>query len=264
MRNHIFYFLLLASCLRPSFANAQTLKKSQTLYTAGHASAFIGGLYDAFYPYAELKRFGNFGLGAPDQLDGELLILNGKIYQTQASGKTTAITTGKTPFAVVNFFNADQVVQTKESLTKDQLYAYLDRLMPNQNGIYAIHIKGKFSAVKTRAFPKVTEKPYAPLASMLALQRFFDFEEVTGDLVGYRIPGHMEGPNISGYHFHFLSTDKKGGGHLIELKTGAIEIAIDELNNYTIALPTSQDFKHFDFKKDRREEVKRVENGKAN
>lgn len=247
---------------------AQTKAKlnENNLYTIGHASAFIGGLYNAFYPYQQLKLKGDFGLGAPDLLDGELLILNGKIYQTQASGKTFEIKDDQilTPFAVVNFFKKDQTFTPKTNLSKDQLYAYLDSILPNQNTIYAIHIKGRFKNIKTRAFPPVKEKPYLPLAKMLALQQFFNFENINGDLVGYRIPAHMEGANISGYHFHFLSADQKSGGHLIDLSTAGISIEIDQLDSFTVALPQTKEFAAFDLKKDRREEVKQVENGKKN
>ncbi len=257
--------VLLCLCRLTLHAQQQTNpKSSNTLFTAGHASAFIGGLYDAYYPYSKLKLQGDFGLGAPDKLDGELLIVRGKLYQTQASGKTFEIPdTGRTPFSVVNFFHADQVVKTHVRMTKDKLYAYLDSILPNQNGIYAIHIKGVFGTIKTRAFPEVKQKPYTPLAGLLGLQRFFDFSNIKGELVGYRIPGYMEGPNITGYHFHFLSDDKKGGGHIIELLTDEIIIEIDELNSFTVDIPQTKDFNNFDFKKDRREEVKQVENGKA-
>lgn len=258
-------FILLCMCRLTLNAQQQTnVKTNGTLFTAGHASAFIGGLYDAYYPYNKLKLHGDFGLGAPDKLDGELLMVRGKLYQTQATGRTFEIPdTGGTPFSVVNFFHADQVVKTSVRMTKDKLYTFLDSVLPNQNGIYAIHIKGVFSSIKTRAFPEVKQKPYTPLAGLLALQSFFDFSNIKGELVGYRIPGYMEGPNITGYHFHFLSDDKKGGGHIIDLLTNEIIIEIDQLNSFTVDIPQTKDFIDFDFKKDRREEVRRVENGKA-
>lgn len=256
--------ILLASvaCLYAFETRAQKQKKDN-LYTAGHASAFIGGLYDAYYPYNLLKLHGDFGLGAPDKLDGELLMLEGKFYQTQSSGKTFEMPdTGHTPFAVVNFFKADKTVKGVVGASKDKLYAALDSILPDKNSIYAIRIQGGFELIKTRAFPPVTEKPYTPLAEMLPLQRFFTFESIKGDLVGYRIPAHMEGPNISGYHFHFLSADKKAGGHIIDLITGDVVIEIDHLRSFTVDLPNTEAFKNFDLTKDRSEEVRRVENGK--
>jgi acetolactate decarboxylase len=265
--NKIYYCLVGLVCLCSWTANAQLKsdRKNNTLYTAGHAGAFIGGLYDAFAPYNKLMEHGDFGLGAPDKLDGELLILHGKIYQTQSNGKTFEIPdTGSTPFSVVNFFHADKVLKASVPMSKMQVYAYLDSVMPNQNGIYAIRIKGVFNSIKTRAFPPVTNKPYAPLAQLLSLQQFFNFSNISGDLVGYRIPAYMEGSNITGYHFHFLSDDKKGGGHIIDLLTGNVTIEIDELDSFTVDIPQTKEFNSFDFKKDRREEVRQVENGKSN
>ncbi|RYU89624.1 acetolactate decarboxylase [Mucilaginibacter terrigena] len=254
---------LLAILCLAAFGNASAQTKNNTLYTAGHASAFIGGLYDAVYPYSKVKQHGDFGLGAPDKLDGEILVLDGKIYQTQSTGRTFEVKeTELTPFTVVNFFKADKIVKTAISLSKDKLYAYLDNVLSNKNGIYAIKIKGTFNSVKTRAFPPVTQKPYVPLADMLSLQHFFQFSNIRGTLVGYRIPAYMDGPNITGYHFHFLSDDKKAGGHIIDLATGNITIEIDELDSFLVDIPQTEAFNNFDFQKDRREEVKRVENGK--
>jgi acetolactate decarboxylase len=254
--------ILLSLC---SFVAIAQQSNSKTLFTAGHAGAFIGGLYDGYYPYSRLKQHGDFGLGAPDKLDGEVLMLNGRIYQTQAGGKTFEVKDAAlTPFAVVNFFKADKSFTVSMPMSKDKLYACLDSLMPNQNTIYAIRIRGKYSFVKTRAFPPVTKAPYMPLAQMLPLQHFFSFNNAEGYLVGYRIPAYMEGPNISGYHFHYLSENHQNGGHLIDLLTGGVTIEICQLNGFTVDLPQTQAFKNFDFKQDRREEVKQVENGKKN
>lgn len=262
-----FYYCLLAALCLCSFGSyaQKKLPQQNTLFTAGHATAFIGGLYDAYYPYNKLKQHGDFGLGAPDKLDGELLVLDGRIYQTQHTGKTFEVKdTEITPFSVVNFFHTDKTFKAKIQLTKDKLYSYLDSVMPNQNGIYAIRIKGAFNTIKTRAFPPVTKKPYIPLADMLPLQKFFTFNNIKGTLVGYRIPAFMDGPNITGYHFHFLSDDKQKGGHIIDLLADDITIEIDQMDSFTVDLPQTNDFNNFDFKKDRREEVKRVENGKKN
>jgi acetolactate decarboxylase len=253
-------FIWLSGCL---FFCLPTFAQSNNLYSAGYASAFIGGLYDGYFPYRQLKTHGDFGLGAIDKMDGELTMLNGKIYQTQFTGKTLVLNDeDKTPYAVVCFFHAAKVIHLNSILDKASLYRYLDSLLADQNGMYAIHIKGNFNYVKTRAFPPVANKPYLPLADMLGKQHFFEFNSIKGDLVGYRLPSFMEGAHISGYHFHFLSDKKDAGGHIIDLKTNDIVIEIDKLDNYTVALPQNDDFSHFDFKKDRKEEIKSVENGK--
>lgn len=258
IRYFIFLFLFCAG-----FSSFAQQADKGNLFSAGHAAGFIGGLYEDWYPYKELHRHGDFGIGAPAMLDGELIVLDGKIYKTQATGKTSLLGDAeKTPYAVVCFFKAKETYKPSGTLTKAQLYQYLDSLLANQNGIYAIHIKGDFKYMKTRAFPPVTQKPYQPLATMLHLQRFFEFDTIKGDLVGYRLPGYMEGPHISGYHFHFLSADKTAGGHLIEVTASNIVIEVDLLNSFTLALPNTPEFNNFDFKKDRTSEIKSVENGK--
>lgn len=240
-----------------------TFAQSNNLYSAGYASAFIGGLYDGYFPYRQIKAHGDFGLGAIDKMDGELTVLHGNIYQTQFTGKTRLVKDEqKTPYAVVCFFHATKVIHVDATLDKASLYKYLDSLLSDQNGMYAIHIKGNFSYIKTRAFPPVSKKPYLSLADMLDKQHFFEFNNIKGDLVGYRLPSFMEGAHISGYHFHFLSDKKDAGGHIIDLKTDGITIEIDKLDSYTVDIPQNTDFAHFDFKKDRKEEIKSVENGK--
>ncbi|MDB5018252.1 MAG: alpha-acetolactate decarboxylase [Mucilaginibacter sp.] len=260
-----FYITILFIYTAGFKANAQTKAKdvNDNLFSAGYAAGFIGGLYDAFYPYKKLLQHGDFGLGAPAKLDGELIILNGKMYQTQFTGKTTPMSdTGKTAYAVVCFFHADKTLKPGRVMNKTTLFKYLDSVLDNQNGIYAIHISGRFNYVKTRAFPPVQQKPYLPLAAMLDRQHFFEFHNISGDFVGYKLPAFVEGAHISGYHFHFLSDSKEAGGHMIDLIADDITIEVDTLNSYTMDIPQTTDFKNFDFRKDRKEEIKSVENGK--
>ncbi len=109
--------------------------------------------------------------------------------------------------------------------------------------------------------PPVNEPPYPQLAGMLDLQHFFQFKESSGDLVGYRLPVYMDNTNISGYHFHYLSDQKDAGGHILDLITGDITIEISPLDSYTVKVPATPAFNHFDFKKDRQEDIKSVERG---
>ena len=168
----LFFSLLLAAISFNITVSAQQKAKpvnpnDHNLFSAGVASAFIAGLYDAWYPYKQLKQHGDFGLGAPDQVDGELLLFKGNLYKTQYTGKTTALAdTGKTPYAIACFFHPVKVYKHSGTLNKTAFYSYMDSLLTNQNGIYAIHISGKFKLVKARAFPPAT-KPYLPLAEML-------------------------------------------------------------------------------------------------
>ena len=268
MKRNYLCFCLLTVLICYSFTSVAQQKakpanlNDNNLFSAGIASAFIAGLYDAWYPYKQLKQHGDFGLGAPDRVDGELLIFKGNLYKTQYTGKTTQLAdTGKTPYAIACFFHPVKVYKHSGTLNKAAFYSYLDSLLTNQNGIYAIHISGKFKLVKARAFPPA-DKPYLPLAELLDKQHFFDHADMQGDLVGFRIPKFMEGPHIAGYHFHFLSADKVFGGHVVDLIAEDITVEVDPLSSFTMDIPQTTDFNNFDFKKDRKEEIKSVENGK--
>lgn len=254
--------LVILLCSRiPAFS--QQMLPDHNLFSAGHAGAFVEGLYNAYYPYKQLEQHGDFGLGAPANLDGEFIMLNGKYYQTRYTGITTPLAdTGKTPYAVVCFFKAEQVFKPGRSLTKAALFNYLDSVLTNTNGMYAIHISGTFKHIKTRAFPPVMQKPYLPLAAMLDKQSFFNNEAIKGDLVGYRLPALLEGPAIGGYHFHFLSADKTKGGHMVDVITDDITIEVETLNSFTLDLPQTDDFKNFKLKRDNGADIERVENGK--
>ena len=251
-----------ATSFIPTPTNNRADTPQNHLFTVGVGAGLIGGLYDGNYPYGLLKKHGNFGLGAPDKLDGELVVFQGKIYQTQHTGKTFVVDDRQlTPFAMVHFFQPDKKITPGRTLDKKSLFSYLDSILTNVNGLYAIHISGKFSYLKTRAFPPVKAHEHTPLAAMLPLQHFFEFSNAKGDLIGYRLPSFMDNTNISGYHFHFLSDQKDAGGHIIDLKADSISIEIDRLDSYTIHIPSSSDFEKFDFKKNREEDIKSVERG---
>ncbi|MFB6457218.1 acetolactate decarboxylase [Chitinophaga sp. Hz27] len=230
------------------------------LYTVGVAIGLLGGLYEGFYPIGELKTKGDFGLGAPDKIDGELLLFNGKAYQTTVDGKTRELPDDyKVPFAMVNHFRPSIRISINEKITKQELFHRLDSLFPNQNGMYAIHIKGRFSYVKSRALPPVDQPPYPTFKNWAKQQHFFEFKEADGDLIGYRLPAYMDNTNISGYHFHFLSADKSGGGHMIDTELSSVIVELEPLDGYTVKIPQTKGFQQFNFHEGRSTEAKDID-----
>jgi alpha-acetolactate decarboxylase len=63
------------------------------------------------------------------------------------------------------------------------------------------------------------------LADVAAVQPEFTFENVTGDIVGFFCPEYVKGLNVTNLHLHFLTGDRRGGGHLLdfEMKSGKME-----------------------------------------
>jgi acetolactate decarboxylase len=237
---------------------------TNNVFQYGVAEAFVNGAYKGELSVAELKHYGDFGLGAPDNIDGELTIYKGKVYQTTADGKTREANKDlKTPFAVVSFFNeaSHDVYSISNTVNTKELYNKILDKLPARNSIYAIRISGTFDSVTTRAFPAVDEKQAKPLAQLMDTQHLFKFEKLNGTMIGYYMPAFLSGINISGLHFHFLSDDCKSGGHVIALSGHDLKITISPMDGVTVKIPSTPQFNSFQFKQDNTREVKTIEKG---
>ncbi|NGM67081.1 acetolactate decarboxylase [Sphingobacterium sp. SGR-19] len=233
------------------------------LYNYGIIEAFIGGLYKGTLPIKDLKLKGDFGIGAPDMLDGELTMLDGKAYQTKATGETVVLDNDyKTAFSTVTFFKADTVFYVNNATEQQNLLEVIKDGLRNINAMYAIKITGDFGHVKTRAFPPVKAEPFPLLSTILDKQQFFDIQNTEGTLVGYHLPEYLNGIQISGFHLHFLSADTKQGGHVLDFNGHNLKVEIAELKSLELDIPTGHDFQNFKFKPKHSEALERVEQGK--
>src|SRR6516164_3777023 len=71
-------------------------------------NALMSGRYDGVMPFPELLRYGDFGLGTLDHLDGELIVLDGRAYQVCGDGAVVEAGPDRsTPFAIVTPFEPD-------------------------------------------------------------------------------------------------------------------------------------------------------------
>ena len=229
------------------------------LYQISTIDALLAGIYDGETTYQDLRRHGGFGIGTFQSLDGEMIALGGKFYQIRTDGKAYPVKPStKTPFAAVTFFDADQSVEIDRDMDYAQLENYLDDLLPTKNIFYAIRIQGSFKYVKTRSVPK-QEKPYRPLVEVVKNQAIFEFHDVKGTIVGLRCPAYVKGINVPGYHFHFLTADKKAGGHVLACNLDKVRIGIDFTHEFHLVLPESREFYQEDLSKEKHKEVEQVE-----
>ena len=237
-------------------------EKYNRLYQYGIADAFVGGLYKGTLPLKELKLKGNFGLGAPDMLDGELTMLDGRVYQTKATGETLEPDNDfKTSMLFTTFFKADTTFTIENPIGEKALWEQISKELKNKNAMYAIKITGNFDHIKTRAFPPVKDEPFPVITSIFNTQKFFEFDNTVGILIGFHLPEYLNGINSKGFHFHFLSTDKKQGGHVLDFTARNLKIEIAELKSFELDIPTDKDFQQFKFETKDNEALKRVEQG---
>ena len=84
-----------------------------TLYQVSTIDALMQGVFDGVQPVGELKRHGDFGIGTFDALDGEMIVLDGVVYQAKADGRIYPVKdSATTPFATVTHFTKDRTAAT--------------------------------------------------------------------------------------------------------------------------------------------------------
>ena len=220
-----------------------------TLFQVSTSGALVQGIYERAVSSTFLLNYGDFGIGTFDNLDGEMVVLDGVIYQVRSDGTVKKIVddTG-TPFAIVVKFAADQDQAIASASSFEELRAICDRYRDSDNLFYAFRIDGHFDHIHTRAM-KATLKGL-PLAEAAAIQPEFDFRDIRGTLVGIWAPQFASALNVVGYHFHFLSEDRTKGGHLLECSGTNLRVRVEKLNDFHLSLPESEEFLRADLTKD--------------
>lgn len=245
--------LLLLALILPGPARA-----GDTLFQYSIVDALLAGEYDGRMTLEQLKFQGDFGLGALNGLDGELVVLDGQAYHAAAGGRVDVPANSTcTPFAIVSFFSEDAGIRLGRIGSLEELNRAVTGALPSPNLFAAIRIDGRFPFVKTRAIPR-QEPPYKPLAEAARQQVMTEFSG-EGTLVGYYSPAFVKGVNVPGYHWHFLTGDRRGGGHVLDCAVEPTTARLDVLHDFTVRLPEDDRFGRVDFSGDRSEELNAVE-----
>jgi acetolactate decarboxylase len=197
----------------------------------------MAGGFDGTTTVAQVKAVADFGIGTFNGIDGEMVMLDGAVYQATASGILRVATPqDRIPFATLTRFRAEySFVQSTALADYAALQSFLNASMPDQTQILAIKIHGRFATLKVRA-PRKQVKPYPTLSEVLKTQAVFDLSNISGTLVGFRFPSYIGTVNSAGYHFHFVADDRRIGGHVLEISTSSITVAAETVEQYDITL----------------------------
>jgi acetolactate decarboxylase len=235
---------LISSALSRCFGVPQ-----HTLFQVSTSGALVQGIYESAMSSRFLLNYGDFGLGTFENLDGEMVVLDGVIYQVRSDGKVLNIVDDVgTPFALVTHFVADQDQPIESASSLEEITKICDEYRDSDNLFYAFRIDGRFAHIHTRAMKATLDA--LPLAKAAAIQPEFDFTDLDGTLVGIWAPQFSSAFNITGYHFHFLSGDRTKGGHLLECSGKNLRVRVERLNDFHLSLPESEDFLRADLTKD--------------
>ncbi|HPA97994.1 MAG TPA: acetolactate decarboxylase [Methanothrix sp.] len=233
--------------------------EDDVLFQVSTIDALMQGVFDGFYSFNDLMARGDFGIGTFDALDGEMVALDGEYYQVRADGVAYPVQGDMTaPFATVTRFEADQTAALENASNFTELARQIDRHLPSPNAFYALRIDGTFPYVQTRSVP-AQEKPYPRLAEAVEDQSVFNLTNVTGSVVGIWSPDFVKGVNVPGYHLHFITEDRKAGGHILEIQVSNATAQVDVTAGFAMQLPSSGDFYNVNLSGDLQEELERIE-----
>jgi acetolactate decarboxylase len=180
----------------------------------------------------QLLKHGDFGLGAADGLDGELIVLHGQAYQARAGGGAHLLPDdARTPWAAVTFFGRGQRMAFEHGAPSTEVEATIDSAYAADRSL-ALELTGTFRVLRLRALPGPS-KPYAPLAAVVPTQVVVDLPGAA-TLVGFRLASCAKDWNVPGYHFHALSANRAHGGHVLAYEVDRGEIEITPLESFDV------------------------------
>lgn len=263
MNKHITHISFLAALLTfLTFTNSYAQENNDSLFQTSIVQALLEGDYDGEITFEEIHKKGDFGLGTVNHLDGELIGFDGTFYQIKSDGSVHIITDDmKTPFAVVTFFKPDYVGNVDKEMSCSEFKEYISNLLPTQNIFYAIKVTGDFPYVKARSVPE-QQMPYPPLTEVAKHEVIFEFSDIQGTVVGFLLPEYLDEINVTGYHFHFISEDKKSGGHVLDCTVKNVELEVDYIRDIDISLPDTESFNTVNLTTTSNKALKEVEENK--
>jgi len=209
----------------------------------------VEGIYQERIPLSRIRQHGDFGLGTFDSLDGEMVMLDGRVYQIAGDGQVREVDEdATTPFACVTFYAPISHDDLDEELSYDAFQDWLLQLLPSPNLFYALRIEGSFAAVRVRSVPR--QENYRPLVDVAADQPVFELTAVEGTLAGFFSPAFLSSLSVPGLHLHFLSADRHQGGHLLECRPRRVRVGVQFIATLELGLPMSLDYLTWDFRRD--------------
>ncbi len=235
-------------------------------YQVSTLQALALGFSKSVITVEELLQHGDMGLGTFEDVDGEMIVLDGRCYRAKNNGDVVFAEDDRgVPFASVCCFHAQRIETLGEMSSIEQLKSWLTLKIEEDCGLNsrnAVRIDGEFSMVDARS-ESGTKAHHVTLKDALSVtQKAFRFENIKGSLVCVYYPDYMDGINAAGWHLHFLSDDKKHGGHVFDIVLKQGNASICRITSVEVRIPDTPAFDTYTLKGVSKDEIKSVEQGK--
>lgn len=238
-------------------------KEKVRMFQASTLQALLKGYTRTVISVGELVEHGDTGLGTFEDVNGEMIVLDGVCYRADSDGNVSVVKhEDGVSFAAVAKTARGRLFELENINSMDELKTELNNKIDETFGLNSMHvlrIDAEFSRINARS-----EEPYRShhidLSEILSTtQTDFTFTDKKGTIVALYFPDYMDGINASGWHFHFVSADKKLGGHVFDLAFKKGQAKIDRISKIELQMPTGPDFDTYSLKDIDEQEVKKVE-----
>lgn len=241
MRKNTTYLRLgcyLSLCLLSSNVSAETQPVS--LFQLGNASALFSGAIEGEMTFRQLKSKGDFGLGTFNDIQGEMVALDGNFYKISQKGETLAVDPDwKTPFVELVKFSQNKAVHVEKIDSYATLKKMLASELDNKNIPYAIKVTGTFKFLKLRS-----RSPRAAGQAQDVREETYSVENMKGTLVGFWFPEYLLSLTVPEFHFHFISDNRKMSGHVLALQAESVKISTNKIKQIDLAFPQTSVYKN--------------------
>ena len=216
----------------------------KTLFQASTWNALEAGSFDGAVSVRELLRCADTGVGIGTALDGVITFENGAAYKTAPDGKVTVMRPEDgVAFAAAMVFDENAPEIALNGI--DDLTSLKQMLAPfvqgNPNLFYMIKAGGVFKSVHTQSWNSC-RKPYPVLPEAAKSWNEFRFENTRGNVIAIWCPRYVGGICMPDWHFHYLSSDKTQGGHVLDLSAERLHLKINRIGRFDLLLPQTTEF----------------------
>ena len=234
-----------------------------TMYQVSTLQALILGYSRTVINVDELIQHGDTGLGTFEDVNGEMIVMDGHCYRADQFGNVTEVdpSTG-IPFAAVARLYGNQQFQLNDMPNFASIQTELTRKIEEVFGLNSMHIvriDGEFGKIDARSEGPYRSHHIRLKEILFHTQQSFLFENIRGSLVGVYFPDYMDGINMPGWHLHFLSEDRTKGGHVFDASIIKGAARVDKITSIHINLPKEASFDTYSLKEDLESEIKSVE-----
>lgn len=238
--------LLIVNCLIYAKTPREIQNKFRvvSLFQWGNASALFSGAIEGEMTFSELTSKGDFGLGTFNDIDGEMVALDGNFYKIGQKGKTVlALPDWKTPFVELVKFSPNKPLHFNNVSSYVILKQYIQKKFENKNIPYAIKVTGSFNFLKLRS-----RSARAALQVNDVIEDTYEVNNIKGTLVGFWFPAYLPSLTVPAFHFHFIADNRKISGHVLELNADYADVSINMIDRIELSFPQTLVYKKANIK----------------